>query len=104
MAKRVCECLLLKANFSAISWQEQVNYQCKNDAVHFELDQHAQFDFYSASSLKQHSAGRHVVPLGYIILIPSKPVVVLTPEYYVFSLTEKQHIPILLSGLTQSQL
>jgi hypothetical protein len=31
-------------------------------------------DFYSASSLKQKSAGRHVAPLGHIILIPSQPV------------------------------
>jgi hypothetical protein len=29
----------------------------------FVLDQHAELDFYSASSLKQHSAGRHVSPL-----------------------------------------
>ena len=35
-------------------------------------------DFFSnASSLKQHSADRHVVPLGYIILIPSQPVLAL---------------------------
>jgi hypothetical protein len=26
-------------------------------------------DFYSASSLKQQSAGRHVAPLGHIILM-----------------------------------
>ena len=32
----------------------------------------AELDFYSASSLKQQSAGRHVAPLGHIILIPSK--------------------------------
>ena len=30
----------------------------------------SRFDFYSTSSLKQQSAGRSVVPLGYIILIP----------------------------------
>jgi len=30
--------------------------------------------FNSASSLKQHSAGIHVVPLGHIILIPGVPV------------------------------
>jgi len=29
----------------------------------------ANLDFYSASSLKQQSAGRHVAPLGHIILI-----------------------------------
>ena len=30
--------------------------------------------FYSASSLKQQSAGRHVAPLGHMILIPSRPI------------------------------
>jgi hypothetical protein len=35
------------------------------------LDQHAEWDFYSASSLKQQSAGRHVAPLVHIILIPT---------------------------------
>ena len=35
--------------------------------------------FYSASSLKQQSAYRHVTPLGYIILIPSQPVFALSP-------------------------
>jgi hypothetical protein len=38
------------------------------------LDQQALLDFYSASSLKQQSAGRHVSPLGHIIPIPSQPV------------------------------
>jgi hypothetical protein len=38
------------------------------------LDQHTWLDFYSASSLKQQFAGRHVAPLGRIILIPSQPV------------------------------
>jgi hypothetical protein len=36
-------------------------------------------DFYSASSLKQQSAGRHVAPLGHSILIPSKLVFDLSP-------------------------
>jgi hypothetical protein len=31
-------------------------------------------DFYSASSLKQQSANRHVAPLRHIILNPSQPV------------------------------
>jgi hypothetical protein len=35
--------------------------------------------FHSASSLKQQSAGRHIVPLEHIILIPSQPVFVLSP-------------------------
>jgi hypothetical protein len=51
--------------------------------------------FYSASSLKQRSTGRHVALLGHIILILSKPV------FAVFliaaCLTEKQQIPIVCS-------
>jgi hypothetical protein len=44
-----------------------------DDEVRFVLDQHAELDFYSASSLKQH-----VALLGYIILIPSQPVFALS--------------------------
>jgi hypothetical protein len=36
-------------------------------------------DSYSASSLKQQSAGRHVAPLGNMIATLSQPVFVLTP-------------------------
>jgi hypothetical protein len=50
-----------------------------DDEVSFVLDQHAELDFYSASSLKPQSAGRHVAPLGHIILIPSQPVFSLSP-------------------------
>ena len=49
-------------NFSAISWREQVNFQLNDDEVLFVLDQHAELDFYSASSLKQQSVDRHVAP------------------------------------------
>ena len=45
---------------------------------------------YSAISLKQQSAGRHIAPLGHIILIPSQPVFAFTP-----CLVEKQQIPII---------
>jgi hypothetical protein len=45
-----------------------------DDDVRFVLDQHAELEFYSASSLKQQSADRHVASLGHIILIPSQPV------------------------------
>ena len=58
------------------------------------LDQHAEVDFYSASSLKQQSAGRHVAPLWHIILIPSQPVFALSlsraatnTNFIVFGLT-----------------
>jgi hypothetical protein len=67
------------SNCSAILWREQVNFQWDDDEVRFVLDQHAELDFYSASSLKQQSAGRHVTPLGHIILIPSQPVFALSP-------------------------
>ena len=66
-------------NFSAILWWEQFNFQWDDDEVHFVLDQHAKLDFYSASSLKQQSVGRHVAPLWHIILIPSQPVFALSP-------------------------
>ena len=58
---------------------EVVPFIIDDDEVCFVLDQHAELDFYSASSLKQQSAGRHVAPLGHIILIPSQPVVALSP-------------------------
>ena len=64
---------------SIILWREQVNFQWDDDEVHFVLDQHAELDFYSACSLKQQSAGRHVAPLGHIIMIPSQPVFALSP-------------------------
>ena len=67
------------SNFSTISWREQVNFQWDDDEVRVVLDKHAEFDFYSASSLKQQSAGRHVAPLGHIILIQSQPVFALSP-------------------------
>ena len=45
----------------------------------FVLDQLAESDFDSASSLKQQSAGRHVAPLGHIILIPNQAVFAPSP-------------------------
>jgi hypothetical protein len=50
-----------------------------DDEVRFVLDQFALLDFYSARSLKQQSARRHVAPLGHIILIPGQPVFALSP-------------------------
>jgi hypothetical protein len=46
----------LPSHFSVISWREQVNFQWDDDAVRFVPDQHAEWDLYSASSLKQQSA------------------------------------------------
>jgi hypothetical protein len=56
------------------------SFQLDDDnEIRFVLDQHAELDFYSANSLKQHSTGRHVAPLGHIILIPSQPAFALFP-------------------------
>jgi hypothetical protein len=49
-----------------------------DDDVRFVLDQHGWLDFYSANSLKQQSAGRHVSPLEHFIPILTKPVFVLS--------------------------
>ena len=64
---------------STISWQEHVSLQWDDDDVRFVLGQHVELDLYSASSLKQQSAGRHVTPLQHIILIPRQPVYTLVP-------------------------
>jgi hypothetical protein len=40
------------SKFSAISWREQVTFQWDDDDVHFVLFEHAELDFYIASSLK----------------------------------------------------
>ena len=37
------------------NWREQVNFQWDDDEVRFVFDQHAELNFYSASSLKQQS-------------------------------------------------
>ena len=48
--ERVNGCCLTPTQqfFSAISWREQVNFQCDDDEVRFVLDQHTLFDLYSA--------------------------------------------------------
>ena len=45
-------------------------FQWDDDEVCYVLDQHAELDFYSATS---QSSSRHVASLGHIILIPSQP-------------------------------
>ena len=58
LKRRLSELLLLSANWaicSAISWQEQVNFQSDKDEVRFVLEQHPELDIDSASSLKQQS-------------------------------------------------
>ena len=59
--------------------KEQVHFQWDDDEVRFVPDQHAELDFYTAGSLKLQSVGRHVAPLGHIILIPSQSVCAYSP-------------------------
>ena len=61
------------SNFSAMTRRD-------DDDVRFVLEQHAELDFYSASSMTQQS-GRHVVSFRQI-LIPIQPVFTLTPYCY----------------------
>jgi hypothetical protein len=51
--------------------------------------------FYSASSLKQQSADRHVAPLEHIILILSQPVFALSPWTACLAENLQIHVPIL---------
>jgi hypothetical protein len=44
-------------NFTAISWREHAMFSCDDDDV---LEQHAEFDLYSSSSLSQQFTSRHV--------------------------------------------
>ena len=74
------DCFLIRnKQLSALSWQEQVRFWRDDDNDgRFVLDQNSELDFYSASSLKQKSADRHLAPLGHII--PSHPIFAITPE------------------------
>jgi hypothetical protein len=54
-------------------------FNWNDDEVRFGLDQHGELDLYGASSLKQQSAGRHVAPLGHIILISSQRIFAISP-------------------------
>jgi hypothetical protein len=64
-----------------------------DDEIRFVLDQHAQLNFYSASSLKQQSVDRHVAALGHIILIRANKSLLFLVN--AGCLAEKQQIPIL---------
>jgi len=77
--------------------------QWNDDDVCFVLDQHSELDFYSASSLKQQSADRHVVPLRHIILISSQPIFALTPKCSVLS-GEATNTNFIVFGLTRPEL
>jgi hypothetical protein len=99
----VSEWLLFNSNSSIFQlYHEQVNFHWDDDDdVHFVLDQHAELDFYSASSLKQNSTGRHVASLGHVIMILSQPVFSLSPECCVLS-GEATNTSFIVFGLTRS--
>ena len=62
-------------------------------------DVHSVLNLYTTSSLKQQSMGRNVLPLGHNILIPSQPVIALTPKCCMFS-QEAVNTNIIVFGLT----
>jgi hypothetical protein len=86
-AQQMSEWLLFNANSSTIFQLYHYNFQWDEDEVRFVLDQYANLDFYSASSLKQQSVDRYVAPIGHIVFIPSLPVLAAC-------LAEQQQIPI----------
>jgi hypothetical protein len=94
------EITITNVSFSYISWREQVNFQWDDDKVHFVLDQHAELEFYSASSLKQQSADRHIAPLRHIIPIQSQPFFALSPYCCVLS-GEATNTNFIIFGLTR---
>jgi hypothetical protein len=91
------------SNFKILSWRERVTFWWDDDDVCFVLDQHAELDFRSASSLKQQYAGRHVAPLGHIILIPSQPVFALFPSCCILS-GEATNTNCIVFGLTRPRI
>ena len=59
------------SNFSAVFMARTSYVWWDDDGVCFVLDQQAELDLCSASSLKQQSTSRYVVLLRHIILIPT---------------------------------
>ena len=78
----VLKCVIVVQHQCVTIWAIfQLNHSEKwNDNILFGLDQNAELDFYSASSLIQQSAGRYVTPPT-----PSLPVFALTPWWYMLS-------------------
>ena len=94
------EWLLFNANsaiFHLYHEENKVYFQWDDDEVCFVLDQHAKSDFYSASSLKQKFADRHVAPLKNIILIPSQPVFAPVYGVYIWSDIPELVVPVRIS-------
>ena len=74
-----CRCKHNYHKITAMTASTKVECSYPDDQVPFVLDQHAQLDFDSVSSLKQQSADKHATTLGHIILIPSQPDFALSP-------------------------
>ena len=55
-------CLVSNEQFSSYFMVRTSYFEWKDDEIRFALDQHTELDFYSASRLKQQSAGRHGIP------------------------------------------
>ena len=101
MSEWVSEWLLFNAKRVIFQLIVRISYiQWDDDDVCFVLDQHAQLDFYSPSSVKQQSASRYVTPLGHIILILNQPVLLLLLN--TACLVDKHNINFIVFGFTQS--
>ena len=78
--KWVSDCCLTPNKQCFINIVARTSYITWNDNdVCLVLDQHAELDFYSVSSLKQQFADRYVGQFGHIILIPDQPVFAPSP-------------------------
>jgi hypothetical protein len=55
-------CLTPNEQFSSYFMARTSYFEWNDDEIRFLLDQHTELDLYSASWLKQQSAGRHVIP------------------------------------------
>jgi hypothetical protein len=102
---RVSEWLLYNAKWVIFSYiMTRTSYIRWNDNdIRFVLDRHASLDFYSASSPKQHSVGRHITLLRHIIPIPSQPVFTLSHQCCMTS-RKATSINFMVFGKTRSEL
>ena len=94
---RVSEWLLFNAKMSNVSTNILARtsfIRWDDNDIHFVKDQHAKLDYYSASSLKQQSVGRHVASDTWSWLRANQSWLLLLN---VVCLVEKQQIPIIQS-------
>ena len=95
-------------HFSAISWQEQVNFQWNDDEVSFVLDHHAELDIVlHVARWQWHNSLCISVPLLYSLSLHLDTVSWFWANQSLpfllnaTCLAEKQQIPILVFGLTR---